>query len=149
MMVSHNCRDPSSTQVFEGLIAGAVPVYRGTRGVHRFLPSNDSYIDANNISAKDLAAMLQNIGRSECIINISRLKRSRYPRVSSASRRWATAIQMSCVDYATTRSRRRERGVSTVPKKCDWTSIGIYHCSSSYPYLFVIYSIDIYLRNRN
>ena len=86
-MVSRGCCDPSSTQVFEGLIAGAVPVYRGTRGVHRFLPSNDSYIDANNISAKDLAAMLQNIGRSECIINISRLKRSRYPRVSSASPR--------------------------------------------------------------
>ena len=112
-MVSHNCRDPSSTQVFEGLIAGAVPVYRGTRGVHRFLPSNDSYIDANNISAKDLAAMLQNIGRSEELYNkYFAFKKKPLPesfkRIASMSYSHPNVLCRLC-DYAL--SAKRTRGI--------------------------------------
>lgn len=51
--------DYVSEKVFEGLLAGSVPVYRGARSIHRFMPGNDSFIDANNLSARQLADLLQ------------------------------------------------------------------------------------------
>ena len=47
-----------SVQVFEGLFSGAVPVYRGANTIHRFMPSNDSFINANNLSPKALSELL-------------------------------------------------------------------------------------------
>lgn len=57
--------DYVSEKVFEGLLAGTVPVYRGTSAIHRFLPGNSSIIDANNLSPKDLADQLKRIGNDE------------------------------------------------------------------------------------
>ena len=51
--------DYVSEKVFEGLLAGTVPVYRGAKSIHKFMPGNDSFIDANEMSAKDLASTLQ------------------------------------------------------------------------------------------
>ena len=43
--------DYVSEKVYEGLFAGSVPVYRGTTTIRKFMPSDDSFIDANNLTA--------------------------------------------------------------------------------------------------
>lgn len=57
--------DYVSEKVFEGLFAGAIPVYRGAQSIHRFMPANDSFIDANNMSPKELATLLKRLGSNE------------------------------------------------------------------------------------
>lgn len=52
-------------QVFEGLFAGSVPVYRGSSTVHKFMPSNSSFINANDLSPKQLAELLKKIAADE------------------------------------------------------------------------------------
>eukprot|EP01038_Epipyxis_sp_PR26KG_P014186 gene14186-19037_t len=57
--------DYVSEKVFEGLFSGSVPVYRGTSTISRFMPSNNSYIDANNFSPKELAEKLKYYSENE------------------------------------------------------------------------------------
>lgn len=57
--------DYVSEKIYEGLFAGAVPVYRGTTGVGRFMPSNDSFIDANDMTPEELADMLKRLSTNE------------------------------------------------------------------------------------
>jgi hypothetical protein len=57
--------DYVSEKVFEGLFAGAIPVYRGSRSIYKFMPSNDSFIDANNMNPKQLADLLTQIGSDQ------------------------------------------------------------------------------------
>jgi|MDTB01.2.fsa_nt_gb hypothetical protein len=57
--------DYVSEKIYEGLFAGAVPVYRGARDVGRFMPSNDSYIDANDMSPRELADLLKRLSSDE------------------------------------------------------------------------------------
>eukprot|EP00597_Dinobryon_sp_UTEXLB2267_P001877 CAMPEP_0170069610 /NCGR_PEP_ID=MMETSP0019_2-20121128/8219_1 /TAXON_ID=98059 /ORGANISM="Dinobryon sp., Strain UTEXLB2267" /LENGTH=273 /DNA_ID=CAMNT_0010277695 /DNA_START=275 /DNA_END=1096 /DNA_ORIENTATION=+ len=61
--------DYVSEKVFEGLFAGSLPVYRGASTIHRFMPSNSSYIDANNMTPKDLAKKLQFLANNEMEYN--------------------------------------------------------------------------------
>lgn len=42
-------------QVYEALLAGTVPVYRGARMITSYMPSADSFINANQMSAIRLA----------------------------------------------------------------------------------------------
>ena len=51
--------DYVSEKIFEGLLAGTVPVYRGAASIHKFMPGKDSFIDANSLSPKELADLLQ------------------------------------------------------------------------------------------
>ena len=51
--------------MFEGLIAGSVSVYRGASSIHRFMPSNSSFIDANNMKAAELGALLNRLASNE------------------------------------------------------------------------------------
>jgi len=50
--------DYVSEKVFEGFFSGAVPVYRGAGQIARFLPSNDSFINANELEPAELAELL-------------------------------------------------------------------------------------------
>jgi alpha-1,3-fucosyltransferase 10 len=61
--------DYVSEKVFEGLFAGAVPIYRGSRSIHKFMPGNDSYIDANNLEPEELANTLQRLSTDEAAYN--------------------------------------------------------------------------------
>lgn len=61
--------DYVSEKVFEGLIAGALTVYRGASTIHRFMPSNDSFIDANAMSPKELGALINKIAKDEVLYN--------------------------------------------------------------------------------
>jgi hypothetical protein len=51
--------------VFEGLIAGTLPVYSGARGIHKFMPHNHSFIDANDLSPQQLAQRLTYLAAHE------------------------------------------------------------------------------------
>ena len=51
--------------MFEGLIAGTLPVYQGTDSIHRFMPHNHSYIDANSLSPRQLADHLLALSTNE------------------------------------------------------------------------------------
>lgn len=55
--------------MFEGLLAGSISVYRGAKQIQRFMPSNDSFIDANQLSPKQLADKLLAIGKDEKLFN--------------------------------------------------------------------------------
>jgi hypothetical protein len=57
--------DYVSEKVYEGLFAGAIPVYRGASSIAQFMPANDSFIDANTLSPKALATMLLSIGQDK------------------------------------------------------------------------------------
>eukprot|EP01036_Dinobryon_divergens_P022220 gene22220-30461_t len=57
--------DYVSEKVFEGLFAGTVPVYKGASTIHKFMPANDSYIDANSLSPRQLATKLTELSQSE------------------------------------------------------------------------------------
>lgn len=45
-------------QVYEGLIAGTLPVYRGAESIMKFMPSRTSIINANQMTAKEIADLL-------------------------------------------------------------------------------------------
>jgi len=55
----------STLQVFEGLIAGTLPVYKGAPSIHKFMPHNTSYIDANALNPKQLADKLTFLASNE------------------------------------------------------------------------------------
>lgn len=57
-----------SEKVFEGLIAGAVPIYRGTDSISRFLPEG-SYINANGMTPNSLAELVNKIAANEVEYN--------------------------------------------------------------------------------
>eukprot|EP01034_Spumella_vulgaris_P028549 gene28549-35430_t len=57
--------DYVSEKVFEGLIAGSLPIYRGAASIHKFMPSNNSFIDANQVSAQELAKKILALGANE------------------------------------------------------------------------------------
>ena len=54
--------------MFEGLIAGTVPIYRGTSSIDKFLPSG-SFINANGMSAAELADLVKAIAGDETRYN--------------------------------------------------------------------------------
>ncbi len=56
--------DYVSEKIYEGLIAGTIPVYRGTRTIERFMPSNSSFINANDLSPKQLANKLIELSKN-------------------------------------------------------------------------------------
>ena len=58
-------KDYVSEKVFEGLFAGSVPVYRGAKEIAKFMPSPDSYVDANAMSPPELAALLKQLASDE------------------------------------------------------------------------------------
>lgn len=47
--------------MFEGLFAGTIPVYRGSKTIARFMPASDSFIDANDLTPLELAEKLKAI----------------------------------------------------------------------------------------
>ncbi len=55
--------------MFEGLIAGSLSVYRGASSIVKFMPSNDSFVNANNLTPKQLADRLTALGNSEVEYN--------------------------------------------------------------------------------
>jgi hypothetical protein len=57
--------DYVSEKVFEGLFAGAVPVYRGAKEISNFMPADDSFINANGMSAGQLATLLKLLAAEE------------------------------------------------------------------------------------
>ena len=54
--------------MFEGLIAGSVPIYRGTDNISKFLPAG-SYIDANNLGPSELAKLVLKLASDEKAYN--------------------------------------------------------------------------------
>lgn len=62
-------RDYVSEKVYDSLIGGALPVYRGAEGIRKFMPHEDSYINGNGMSAKDLAEKLIALGKDEVEYN--------------------------------------------------------------------------------
>jgi hypothetical protein len=57
--------DYVSEKVFEGVFAGTLSVYRGASGIHQFMPSNDSFINANNLTPRALADLILRVGADE------------------------------------------------------------------------------------
>jgi len=53
--------DYVSEKAFEALFAGTVPVYRGTNSIRKFMPADDAFIDANDMTAPALAALLHRL----------------------------------------------------------------------------------------
>ena len=66
---NYQVEDYVSEKAFESLIAGAVPVYRGARNLGRFMPANSSFIDANDLSPKELAGILSRLASNEAEYN--------------------------------------------------------------------------------
>ena len=56
-------------QVYEGLIAGTLPVYRGAEQISKFLPAKNAVINANHMSARDIADLLIRLGKDEAAYN--------------------------------------------------------------------------------
>lgn len=54
-----------SSKVFEGLFSGSVPVYRGAPQIAQFMPSPDSFVDANNLTPEELAKKLKQLSSDE------------------------------------------------------------------------------------
>ena len=57
--------DYVSEKVFEALFAGVVPVYRGAPEIANYMPGNDSFINANDLSPKQLATKLKALASNE------------------------------------------------------------------------------------
>jgi hypothetical protein len=55
-------------QVFEGLISGALTVYRGAAEIEKFLPEN-SFINANSMSPSELAKLIKELAADESKYN--------------------------------------------------------------------------------
>lgn len=66
---NYQVEDYVSEKVFESLIAGALPVYRGAPEIAAFMPANDSFIDANNLTPRELANKLENLKANEAEYN--------------------------------------------------------------------------------
>ena len=54
-----------SEKAFEALFAGAIPVYRGSPQISQYMPSPDSFIDANNLSPTELGDLMIHISNDE------------------------------------------------------------------------------------
>jgi len=61
--------DYTSEKVFEGLIAGALPVYRGSSSVEMLLPHKSSIINANSMNPLELAQYLQEVASNDQLYN--------------------------------------------------------------------------------
>ena len=61
--------DYVSEKIFEGLLAGAVPVYRGAASIAKFMPGGDSFINANGMTPKQLAEHLTLINLNTTMYN--------------------------------------------------------------------------------
>jgi alpha-1,3-fucosyltransferase 10 len=61
--------DYVSEKVFEGLIAGTIPVYRGAKRIDKFMPSDKSFINANNLTPRELADLLIKLTKDENAYN--------------------------------------------------------------------------------
>lgn len=57
--------DYVSEKIFEGFFSGSVPIYRGAPTIHKFVPSNSSFINANNLTPKQLATMIKKYESNE------------------------------------------------------------------------------------
>lgn len=57
-----------SEKVYEGLIAGTLPVYRGADNINSFLPEH-SFINANDMTPRALATMLIELATDEVKYN--------------------------------------------------------------------------------
>ena len=51
--------------MYEGLIAGTLPVYRGAEGISKFLPDKKAVINANHMSAREIADILLRLSKDE------------------------------------------------------------------------------------
>jgi hypothetical protein len=61
--------DYVSEKVYEGLIAGTLPVYRGAESIAKFMPSRDSFINANQMTPKQIADLLTALSTDEKAYN--------------------------------------------------------------------------------
>lgn len=61
--------DYVSEKAFEGLFSGAVPVYRGSSSIHKFMPHNTSFINASNMTPRELADVLLKYAKNEDLYN--------------------------------------------------------------------------------
>ena len=50
-------------------MAGALPIYRGASTIHKFMPANDSFIDANSLSAAELGKLIVQLSQDERAYN--------------------------------------------------------------------------------
>eukprot|EP01039_Chlorochromonas_danica_P009570 gene9570-10577_t len=57
--------DYVSEKVFEGLVAGTIPVYRGSPSINKFMPSDESFINANSLTPLQLATLLKEIAGNQ------------------------------------------------------------------------------------
>nr|ADD95737.1 hypothetical protein [uncultured organism MedDCM-OCT-S04-C2] len=57
--------DYVSEKIFESLLAGTVPIYRGANGIAKFMPDSRSYIDANKMSPKEVADLVMSLSNDE------------------------------------------------------------------------------------
>ena len=62
-------QDYVSEKIFEALFAGTIPVYRGAKSIWKFMPSNDSFIDANDMSPDELVSLLTKLSNDETEYN--------------------------------------------------------------------------------
>jgi glycoprotein 3-alpha-L-fucosyltransferase len=62
-------RDYVSEKVYDSLIGGALPVYRGAEGIRKFMPHEHSYVNGNGMSPKELADTLISLGKDEAAYN--------------------------------------------------------------------------------
>jgi hypothetical protein len=59
----------SALQVFEGLIAGTLPVYKGASSIDRFMPDSTSFLNANTLNPRQLADKLLALSADERAYN--------------------------------------------------------------------------------
>lgn len=58
-------RDYVSEKVYDALIGGTLPVYRGAEGIRKFMPDEHSFVNGNGMSPKELADVLIHLGQNE------------------------------------------------------------------------------------
>lgn len=51
------------------MFAGTIPIYRGTKSIYKYMPSNSSFIDANELNPKQLADLIKQINKDETAYN--------------------------------------------------------------------------------
>lgn len=61
--------DYVSEKAFESLFAGAIPIYRGAERISLFMPSKESYIDANKMAPHQVAAIVKKLENDEDLYN--------------------------------------------------------------------------------
>lgn len=57
--------DYVSEKVYEGLIAGTLPIYRGAESIMKFMPSKNSIINANQMTPKEIAELVVRLSNDE------------------------------------------------------------------------------------